>query len=167
VNLGLLLAGLSIAAGAGAQQASDKPSPVPRRPARPKAEQAESARSRAADGRERGGGRPRAVVTDGRETGTACFFSSKANGRPTASGDHLDSEELVAAHGSFPFGSRVRVTNLANGKAVVVRIIDRFPDPKRIISVSEAAAREIGLIKTGTAQVELTVVEEDGEAARE
>jgi len=90
----------------------------------------------------------------GGNTGKACFFSATAAGR-TASGEQANPAELVAAHATYALGSRARVTNLANGKAVEVRIIDRFPDSRRIISVSEAAARELGFYEAGTADVKV------------
>ena len=96
------------------------------------------------------------------ETGRASFFSSGANGALTARGARLDPEELTAAHARYPLGSRVKVTNLANGKTVEVRIVDRFPDsPKRIINLSTAAARDLDFIRAGTALVRLEFVRQD------
>jgi rare lipoprotein A len=64
---------------------------------------------------------------------------------------------LTAAHRSAPFGSRIRVTNLANGRDVIVRVNDRGPWTKgRIIDVSHAAARQIGMHQSGTARVRLS-----------
>jgi rare lipoprotein A len=69
-------------------------------------------------------------------------------------------EQFVAAHRTLPFQTWIEVTNLDNGKKVDVRVIDRGPFvEKRILDLSRAAAREIGLLQTGTAQVELRVVE--------
>jgi rare lipoprotein A len=66
---------------------------------------------------------------------------------------------LTAAHRTLPFGTRVRVTNLANGRRAVVRINDRGPyKGKRLIDLSYAAARELGMVGTGTARVRLEVV---------
>ena len=91
-----------------------------------------------------------------KETGIACFFSSSANGGMTASGVRLNSEDLVAGHPRLPLGSWARVTNLGNGQTVDVRIVDRFPESsKRVVNLSEAAARKLGFVKAGTAQVEL------------
>ena len=93
------------------------------------------------------------------ETGRAAFFSVSANGGVTASGARLNSEELMAAHASYPLGSRVKVTNLGNGKAVEVRIVDRFQNgSKRIVILSPAAARELDFIKAGTAIVRIELV---------
>ncbi len=67
--------------------------------------------------------------------------------------------ELTAAHPSLPFGTRVRVTNLRNGKDVIVRINDRGPFIKgRIIDLSAEAAKEIGLFRSGTAQVRVEAI---------
>jgi rare lipoprotein A len=64
----------------------------------------------------------------------------------------------VAAHATYPLGSRARVTNLANGKSVEVEIVDRFPSTKRIINVSEEAARQLGFIQAGSAEVRVEPV---------
>ena len=104
--------------------------------------------------------RSRAGADNSKETGIACFFSSSANGGLTASGIRLNSEELVAGHPRLPLGSWVRVRNLGNGQTVDVRIVDRFPEStKRVVNLSEAAARKLGFIKAGTAQVELESIE--------
>ena len=71
----------------------------------------------------------------------------------------------MAAHATYPFGSRVKVTNLANGKTVEVQIVDRLPVSSRIINVSEAAARQLGFIAAGTAEVRLDVVPQRAAAA--
>lgn len=112
--------------------------------------------------------RSRAAGEITRQTGTACFFSASANGGITASGIRLNSEEMVAAHARYPLGSRIRVKNLTNGKTVDVRVVDRFPESgRRIINVSEAAARELGFVKAGTAEVELNPVEDAPAAVHE
>ena len=72
----------------------------------------------------------------------------------TASGERMNPAKLTAAHRSLPFGTKVKVTNKRNGKSVVVRINDRGPFIKgRIIDVSKAAAQNIGMVRSGTAQV--------------
>jgi rare lipoprotein A len=84
------------------------------------------------------------------ETGRAAFYS----GGRTASGERTGPNGLTAAHRTFPFGTHVRVTNIRNGKAVVVRIVDRGPYGRgRIIDLSRAAARELDMIGAGTAMV--------------
>jgi rare lipoprotein A len=92
-------------------------------------------------------------------TGTASYYGPGFNGRRTASGERFDQNALTAAHRSLPFGTRVRVTNLANGKSVVVRINDRGPFKRsRIIDLSKGAAQKIDMIGTGTARVRLEVL---------
>ena len=91
--------------------------------------------------------------------GVASFYGTKFNGRRTASGEKFDNSALTAAHLSLPFGSLVKVTNVRNGKAVVVRINDRGPHVKgRIIDLSKAAAKKIGIGHAGTARVSLEVL---------
>ena len=91
--------------------------------------------------------------------GIASFYSTKFNGRRTASGEKFNSSALTAAHLSLPFGSLVKVTNIRNGKTVVVRINDRGPHVKgRIIDLSKAAATKIGIGRAGTARVRLEVL---------
>jgi rare lipoprotein A len=86
------------------------------------------------------------------ETGRAAFYG----GGRTASGEHTGPNGLTAAHRTLPFGTRVRVTNQRNGKAVVVRIVDRGPYGRgRIIDLSRAAARELDMISAGTAMVSI------------
>jgi rare lipoprotein A len=93
------------------------------------------------------------------ETGIASWYGVPYHGRPSASGEIFDMESLTAAHRSLPFQTWVEVTNLANGKQVNVRITDRGPFVHgRIIDLSLAAARQIDLVRTGTAQVRLKVI---------
>ena len=91
--------------------------------------------------------------------GIASFYGAKFNGRRTASGEKFNNSALTAAHLSLPFGSLVKVTNVRNGKTVVVRINDRGPHVKgRIIDLSKAAAKKIGIGRAGTARVRLEVL---------
>jgi rare lipoprotein A len=84
------------------------------------------------------------------ESGLAAFYS----GGRTASGEVTGPTGLTAAHRTLPFGTRVLVTNVRNGKTVMVRITDRGPYGRgRIIDVSRAAARELDMIGSGTARV--------------
>ena len=93
--------------------------------------------------------------------GSASYYAAKFEGRPTANGERYRAGELTAAHRSLPFGSKVRVTNPANGRSVTVRINDRGPfTAGRVIDVSRAAAQELGLIARGHAPVELAVIED-------
>ena len=95
----------------------------------------------------------------GAQVGTASYYAGGHHGRRTASGERFDMKEMTAAHRTLPFGTRVRVTNLANGRQAVVRINDRGPfKGRRIIDVSYAAARELGMIGSGIARVRLHVL---------
>ena len=86
------------------------------------------------------------------ESGLASFYG----GGRTASGEVTGPAGLTAAHRTLPFGTKVVVTNLRSGKSVVVRITDRGPyRHRRIIDVSRAAARELGMINSGTAMVSI------------
>ena len=88
------------------------------------------------------------------QTGVASYYGSRHHGKRTASGERFNQHGLTAAHRSLPFGSRVRVTNLANKRSVVVRINDRGPHIRgRLIDLSRAAAEKIGMIRSGTARV--------------
>ncbi|MFW6084436.1 MAG: septal ring lytic transglycosylase RlpA family protein, partial [Gemmatimonadota bacterium] len=85
------------------------------------------------------------------------------HGRRTASGEVYDMEAMTAAHNELPFGSRIRVVNLDNGEETQVRINDRGPFARgRVLDLSRAAAREIGMLGPGTARVRIEVVEADG-----
>src|SRR5947207_7081222 len=88
------------------------------------------------------------------ETGLASWYGPKFHGKLTASGEVFNQEKFTAAHQTLPWGSRVKVINLANGKSVDVRINDRGPFGKgRIIDVSRAAARALGMMGQGLTTV--------------
>ncbi len=90
------------------------------------------------------------------ETGLASWYGPRFHGKLTASGEVFNQEKFTAAHRTLPWGSRVKVTNLANGKSVEVRINDRGPFSKgRIIDVSRAAARALGMMKSGITTVRI------------
>jgi rare lipoprotein A len=92
--------------------------------------------------------------------GVASYYADDYHGKQTSNGEVFDMNDLTAAHRTFPFGTKVRVTNLENKKSVVVRVNDRGPFKEgRIIDVSLAAAKELDLIKIGTAKVKLEVLE--------
>src|SRR5690606_30787888 len=81
------------------------------------------------------------------QSGKASYYAAKYNGRRTASGEKFRNSKLTAAHKSLPFGTKVKVTNLRNGKSVKVRINDRGPFvPGRIIDLSKKAARRIDML---------------------
>jgi rare lipoprotein A len=93
------------------------------------------------------------------ETGIASWYGVPYHGRPTASGEIFDMDKLTAAHRALPFETWVQITNLSNGKQVDVRITDRGPFVRgRIIDVSMAAARQIDMVRAGTARVRLKVI---------
>ena len=94
--------------------------------------------------------------------GMASYYGNELAGNRTASGERFDPGQLTAAHRSLPFGSMVRVTNTSNGDSVIVRINDRGPfSHGRVIDVSHAAAREIGMHRSGTARVKLALLNDD------
>jgi len=90
------------------------------------------------------------------QTGTASWYGRQFAGRRTASGEVFRPQDLTAAHRTLPFGTRVRVTNLDNGRSAMVRINDRGPFARRrILDCSEAAARRLGFRHDGTARVRI------------
>jgi len=93
------------------------------------------------------------------ETGVASWYGFPYDGRRAASGEVYDMRQLTAAHRRLPFQTWVEVTNLSNGKQVDVRINDRGPFVKgRILDLSQAAARDIDMLRAGTARVRLKVI---------
>jgi rare lipoprotein A (peptidoglycan hydrolase) len=95
------------------------------------------------------------------QVGTASWYGTDFNGKMTASGEPYNMYDLTAAHMKLPLGTKVRVTNLRNGKAVVVRVNDRGPVvPGRIIDLSYSAARVLGVKAYGVQRVRLDVVPE-------
>lgn len=104
--------------------------------------------------------------SDGRaatyQCGSAAWFDLTGT---TASGEQADASKLTAAHRTLPFNTRVKVENLSNGRAVIVRINDRGPFTKgRVIDVSKAAAQQLGFVRAGTTRVRISVV--DGRKVR-
>ena len=93
------------------------------------------------------------------ETGIASWYGVPYDGRPAASGEIYDMNQLTAAHRTLPFGALVEVTDLENGKQVDVRITDRGPFVDgRVIDLSLAAARELDMLRAGIARVRLKVI---------
>ena len=91
--------------------------------------------------------------------GVASYYADQYNGRPTASGETYDMNDLTAAHRTLPFGTRLAVTNVSNGKTVEVRVNDRGPfKAGRIIDLSLEAARRLDMITPGTARVTLRIL---------
>ncbi len=92
------------------------------------------------------------------QKGDASWYGPGFNGKPTASGETFNMNKLTAAHRKLPFGTQVRVTNLKNGKSVLVRINDRGPFKKgRVIDLSKKAAEAINLIHDGVAPVKIEI----------
>jgi rare lipoprotein A len=92
----------------------------------------------------------------GLETGTASWYGQEFQGRPTSSREVFDMNDMTAAHRTLPFGTYVMVTNLENDRSAVVRVNDRGPFVRgRIIDLSYAAARVLGIVGPGTARVRL------------
>jgi len=90
------------------------------------------------------------------QTGKASYYANKFNGRKTASGEVFRNSKRTAAHLTIPFGTKVKVTNLRNGKSVKVRINDRGPFVKgRIIDLSKKAARKIDMVNEGVGNVRI------------
>lgn len=86
--------------------------------------------------------------------GKASYYSKKATGTRTASGERLHHDSLTCAHRTYPFGTMLKVTNLSNNKEVVVRVIDRGPLRRgRIIDLSWGAAQALGMLAQGVAMV--------------
>lgn len=90
------------------------------------------------------------------QTGKASFYSKRATGSRTSSGERLHHDSLTCAHRTYPFGTLLRVTNERNGKQVIVRVTDRGPHGRgRIIDLSYRAASELGIIAQGVAVVKV------------
>jgi rare lipoprotein A len=95
-----------------------------------------------------------AAMTDG-SVGIASFYKYESR---TASGEQFNPRELTAAHRTLPFGTRLRVTNVATGQSVTVRVNDRGPFiPGRVVDVSHSAAEVLGMIDRGITKVKLEV----------
>ena len=91
--------------------------------------------------------------------GTASFYHQKFHGRKTATGETFDSNGMTAACNQLPLGTLVKVTNLKNGKSVIVKINDRLhAKNKRLIDLSYLAAKELNFIQNGTCKVEIEVI---------
>lgn len=117
-------------------------------------------------------GNPESYVIDGityrvmatsagyREEGIASWYGGYFHGRPTSSGDVYDMYLMTAAHKSLPLPTYVRVTHLANGRSVILRVNDRGPFVSdRIIDLSFAAATKLGMAAIGTARVEVVALD--------
>ncbi len=95
-------------------------------------------------------------VSNFSQEGKASWYGKQFHGRKTASGERYDMNEMTAAHRTLPIPSYAKVTNLANGKEVIVRINDRGPfHSNRVMDVSFGAAKKLGMVNTGTARVRI------------
>ena len=112
---------------------------------------------------------PVASTAQFRQTGVASWYGRRYHGAPTSSGEPYDMYAMTAAHPTLPIPSYVRVTNVANGRSVVVRVNDRGPfHAERIIDLSYTAAWKLGFVESGSARVEVeSVLPGKAEAARE
>jgi rare lipoprotein A len=100
------------------------------------------------------------LPTDGAQIGQASWYGQEFARRRTASGEQFDPQDLTGAHRSLPLGSKVRVTNLRNGRSVLVTINDRGPYRyRRAIDLSYGAARLLGMIHRGLAKVRIELIE--------
>lgn len=94
-----------------------------------------------------------------KQRGKATYYSRRATGARSASGERIHHDSLTCAHRKYPFGTRLRVTNLANGRQVEVRVTDRGPYGRgKIIDLSYAAARALGMIAQGIGMVEVEAI---------
>ena len=104
--------------------------------------------------------KPPAAELKQKRTGLASYMAKKLEGRKTASGELYDGRQLVAAHPSYPMGTVVRVTNLANGRSVVVTVIDRSAGGRGrpIIDLSRTAAAQLDMLEQGVVKVTTEVL---------
>ncbi|MDK2768283.1 septal ring lytic transglycosylase RlpA family protein [Sphingomonas sp.] len=93
-------------------------------------------------------------------SGMASYYGDAHAGNRTASGERFNPSDMTAAHRSLPFGTKLRVTDPSTGRSVIVRVNDRGPFHKsRILDLSEAAARELGIVRRGRALVEIALAD--------
>lgn len=100
-----------------------------------------------------------AAQGDSAQYGVASYYHNKFQGRKTSNGEIFRNDSLTAAHKRLPFGTRVRVTNLSNDSTVIVRINDRLPQSsRRSIDLSQAAARQLNMIRSGIVKARIEVL---------
>jgi rare lipoprotein A len=92
-------------------------------------------------------------------SGVASWYGPEFRGHRTASGERFNPKELTAAHPSLPFQTRLKVTNPKNGRSVTVRVNDRGPGYGRAIDLSQEAAKQLGMVESGVARVEIQVAQ--------
>ena len=111
---------------------------------------------------------PTQTIESFSQTGKASWYGPGFHGKKTSSGERFDMNTLSAAHRTLPIPSYARVTNLSNGKSVVVRINDRGPfHGNRVMDLSKAAAKELGFIHTGTANVKVEQILPNGKGQKQ
>jgi len=94
------------------------------------------------------------------QIGFASYYGSEFHGRRTSSGEVYDMNALTAAHNTLPLGTIIKVTNLSNHRSVLVKVNDRGPfKPGRILDLSFGAARQLGMVRNGTARVRIEILE--------
>jgi rare lipoprotein A len=99
------------------------------------------------------------IPSEEHEIGVASWYGQELQGNTTASGEVYDLNGLTAAHHTLPFGTTIRVTNLKNGKNMLLRVNDRGPHVgRRLLDVSWAAAKRLGFARSGTTRVRVEVV---------
>lgn len=105
---------------------------------------------------------PFGAARAGIQEGTVSWYGGQFHKRPTASGELFNTNALTMAHPTLPFGTKVKVTNLGNGRSVVVRVNDRGPFiGHRIADLSKAAAETLGMMRRGVAHVRIEILGED------
>ena len=101
------------------------------------------------------------LIAQSEEFGVASYYADAFDGRKTASGEIYDKAKMTAAHKELPFGTMIRVTRLDNKKSIILRVNDRGPFISgRVVELSTSAAKKIGLIRDGIAEVKVEVVKE-------
>ena len=111
------------------------------------------------------GGIPTLAVKPARvQYGTASYYHDKFEGRKTANGEIFSQKGMTCAHNSLPLGTRVRITNLANRKTVIVRVTDRLHHRNpRLVDLSKAAAKKLDYLSRGLTKVKVEVLGKNGE----
>lgn len=95
--------------------------------------------------------------------GSASFYADKFVGRKTANGEIYSHNKYTCAHKTLPFGTKLRVTNIANNKSVIVTVNDRGPFVQsRVVDLSKSAAKEINMISQGIAKVQVEIIDANG-----
>lgn len=103
--------------------------------------------------------RPDEIFAQQAKKGIASYYADKFNGRKTSTGEIFSNENLTAASNQFPLGSKVKVTNLLNGKTIIVYINDRMhAQNKRLIDLTKRAAKELDMIKAGLCKVSVELI---------